>query len=414
MRPKFRVLSAQVQNLPGDRMTATKPNIHPFTPAAGTEYADFLCSESLGYRTLNEILTEPLDAGPESFATAVPGYTPTPADDAGPDHSWTTSALEQPGFPLVLARLLAEVSAQVYENAIDPHTMPSYETVCFSYLHRTLKARHVRRFSYANAEAYGFVFERRAFIVFCGSNDLRADWVDNFKGVRRRFGFNGDGWLKPEEAPFVDDVHFGFCGHLNRLKTSIDIWVNGLPQEVDQVILAGHSLGGALAILMAHLLDMRGVNVSCVMNFGAPAVGGSDFASAYRLGDKTWRVASASDPVVNSASTKLGFVHVGQLVGVISSVDMSFHNADQVRALADAASTSLMSMGGTVNVALGLATKYLGPGLAKVVHDAPAHSMRNTYIRAIDFMFREATQHVPEDLMKRHDYYFGMRDFSRY
>ena len=66
-----------------------------------------------------------------------------------------------------------------------------------------------------------------------------------------------------------------------------------------RVILAGHSLGGALATLVADLLARDGIAVMGVYTFGSPRVGNWEFARQYndRLANVTFRITNAGDPV---------------------------------------------------------------------------------------------------------------------
>jgi len=85
---------------------------------------------------------------------------------------------------------------------------------------------------------------------------------------------------------------------------------------MDKIVLSGHSLGGALAVLGAHHFARHDIcPVHAVVTFGAPKVGGLDFKSEYehpRLGlkDRTLHIESAED-IVAIVSNRSDDQHVG-------------------------------------------------------------------------------------------------------
>ena len=87
--------------------------------------------------------------------------------------------------------------------------------------------------------------------------------------------------------------------------------------KLKPIILTGHSLGGALATLVAFFLQREGFNIQAVYTFGSPRVGNGGFRDAYTipLGAKTFRVVCAGDlvPLVPGLFTTPmdGYRHVG-------------------------------------------------------------------------------------------------------
>lgn len=71
--------------------------------------------------------------------------------------------------------------------------------------------------------------------------------------------------------------------------------------------LAGHSLGGAGAQLLAAALRTRRAEVVGVYTFGAPRVGSTKFSNWYgqHLGQITWRVVMQGDPVPRVPKSRL-------------------------------------------------------------------------------------------------------------
>ncbi len=135
------------------------------------------------------------------------------------------------------------------------------------------------------------------YLAFRGSASLR-DWLTNFHIRRDRF--------EKTELGFCS-VHAGFYA---AIKSVID-QIQG-PMSIPLVI-AGHSLGGALAMLCAYLLWKRGYTVAAVYTFGGPRVGDWRFAHAYNqaLGDVTYRLVYKEDIVPRLPPALLGYCHAG-------------------------------------------------------------------------------------------------------
>jgi pimeloyl-ACP methyl ester carboxylesterase len=156
----------------------------------------------------------------------------------------------------------------------------------------------------------------RAWIAFRGSDDL-DDWVANLS-------MYGSGqevpWVAPD--PALAGCHPGFGTAWDRLRYSLGDWLGQV--EPEAVVLAGHSLGGALATLAAASLARSGRWVEATITIGAPRVGRPAFAAAYAaqttgpdadpLGAITWRVVNKGDAVPAVPPTALGFQHVGEEV----------------------------------------------------------------------------------------------------
>ena len=84
-----------------------------------------------------------------------------------------------------------------------------------------------------------------------------------------------------------------------------------------KIFVTGHSLGGALAVLIAEHIDTElrdDMVVEAVYTFGMPRVGDQAFADLYnaRLGQRTYRLVHGEDIVPTVAPSELQFRHLGR------------------------------------------------------------------------------------------------------
>ncbi|HMP89635.1 MAG TPA: lipase family protein [Kiritimatiellia bacterium] len=127
--------------------------------------------------------------------------------------------------------------------------------------------------------------DRHTFVVFRGTNEF-SDWRDNAAIVR-----TSHAWGK---------VHGGFQRALNRISDELLEALTALPAFGSRKIwLSGHSLGGALATLMAAKLYRNEVPVHGVYTYGQPEVGKRTFKERYNdaLRSRTFRVFNYMDLV---------------------------------------------------------------------------------------------------------------------
>jgi len=168
--------------------------------------------------------------------------------------------------------------------------------------------------------AYGVLLGDLIFVGFRGTSDI-ADWAINL------FGLGRSGPLKvPLETEhyarkshrFMDSipdrsnacVHAGFYRVSQALSRPLGDEINKLQQTYRErhnnnypdVILTGHSLGGALALLSGMRLGHQ-----AIYTFGMPRVCGSDVIS--EMPSCHYRYVLDGDPVPNLPPEKLGFRH---------------------------------------------------------------------------------------------------------
>ncbi len=95
--------------------------------------------------------------------------------------------------------------------------------------------------------------------------------------------------------PAHTDVHFGFLRAFEAVAEDVSKFLGELDGR--KLFVAGHSLGGALAILAARFAVQSGVKPSAVYAYGVPRVGGIEFAARYAeaLGEVTYRLVHGDD-----------------------------------------------------------------------------------------------------------------------
>lgn len=148
-------------------------------------------------------------------------------------------------------------------------------------------------------------------LCFRGSENSK-DWKINFKYDKVPYTENKD--------PNTPQVHEGFKQYLDFVLAQKN--ANGtllsqmLVEETDaDILITGHSLGGAIATLYtANLLDM-GVDPNRIftITFGAPAVGNQAFADLYKNKANILRITSSQDLVPVSLKKFVGgYAHFGR------------------------------------------------------------------------------------------------------
>lgn len=126
-------------------------------------------------------------------------------------------------------------------------------------------------------------------LAFPGTHDLK-DWIIDSKFL-----------LKPviNFGPVVR-VHDGFYDDVVDIYGLVfDLVTATIASAPKPLFITGHSLGGAVAILCAHMLALRKIAIQAVYTFGQPRVGDRDYAAQYNqvLGAKTFRLVFEDDLV---------------------------------------------------------------------------------------------------------------------
>jgi hypothetical protein len=137
-------------------------------------------------------------------------------------------------------------------------------------------------------------------IAFAGTDPLVvANWVTDLD-----FPVNSDG------------IHQGFDAALEAAWGQIK---NTLSQidHIETLLIVGHSLGGALAVLAGQrLLSELSLKVDAIYTFGMPRAGDREFAAEFdgALGERTYRLVHGDDIVPTVPPSELGFLHVGRFL----------------------------------------------------------------------------------------------------
>lgn len=122
---------------------------------------------------------------------------------------------------------------------------------------------------------FGFIAYNPTFqavvVAFRGSEDIK-NWITNLDTVRTSYG-----------ACSGCSVHLGFNAAYNNVSSEVRSRVKEYMAKFPgaSLIVTGHSLGGALAVLCAVDLNNNVRAVDIVYTFGQPRVGNDKFAAYY-------------------------------------------------------------------------------------------------------------------------------------
>jgi hypothetical protein len=139
-------------------------------------------------------------------------------------------------------------------------------------------------FDSGNVQGFYCSTEQAALLVFRGTSNI-GQWIRDARVMPTPF--RDWGW-----------AHLGFVKGIEAVEASL--------QEFDKVAksrahlwVAGHSLGGALAVLAAARLKSLEVCTPLVLTYGQPAVGFADFVASFnsKLPSRLWHVINQQDIV---------------------------------------------------------------------------------------------------------------------
>jgi triacylglycerol lipase len=139
-------------------------------------------------------------------------------------------------------------------------------------------------------------------VAFRGTDDAEDAWLDlKFRQVE-----DYDGW-----------VHEGFYNAATSLWDGLIKHLGKNWQDGDKVWVTGHSLGGAMATVMAKWLAHQKYDIAGVHTFGQPRVGDNTYADNYSPDDVHYRFVNNKDFVTHVPYRWMGpgvhYKHVGKV-----------------------------------------------------------------------------------------------------
>ena len=137
-----------------------------------------------------------------------------------------------------------------------------------------------------------------------GTNET-TDWVTNLKFLIKR-----------------DDCHRGFKNNANRTLAELVVAYEGLDPK-KTLVIAGHSLGGATATLIADLLWESGNQNIALVTAGSPRPGGRRLRR--RIKDlEHYRFVHGNDIVPATPPSLAGYVHTHPVIKLEDANDTRF------------------------------------------------------------------------------------------
>ena len=238
--------------------------------------------------------------------------------------------LDHSGFVLANAQRLAQASADAYLSAGDEAASLASKSnpVTAQLIANSATDTHVRLTE----------FDDCVILAFRGTRDWR-NWLTDAEFPLRPIGIGAPACsrlkTRAQSLPGLSEVscapspvtagppirvHEGFLTALDSVLTDIiGALFPGLEptaHSLKPLVITGHSLGGALAVLCAYLLQRQGFPVHSVYTFGQPRVGDRAFAADYEAlcGGKTFRLVNQNDLVPRLPGWLLGYRHAGQMM----------------------------------------------------------------------------------------------------
>lgn len=140
------------------------------------------------------------------------------------------------------------------------------------------------------------------FVSFRGSTNIQ-NWIDNIQFSK--------------VYPYNDTnigVEKGFYKAYNNVKPDILEALNKIQNKYSttNILLTGHSLGGALATLMAF--DIKDKYDLIFYSFGSPRVGNEYFVNYFKNSTPMYRVTHYYDMIPHMPQNLLGYLHIPQEV----------------------------------------------------------------------------------------------------
>ncbi|CAG9623668.1 lipase family protein [Sutcliffiella rhizosphaerae] len=164
--------------------------------------------------------------------------------------------------------------------------------------------------SFYSHEWFGFILESdEAIVVSFRGTQTDLDWISDADIFQTPFPY----------CPSKPLVHSGFLSIYQSMREELFHCLQALPSN-KMLFVTGHSLGGALATLLAldNALNATFTSI-CMYNYGSPRVGNDDFAKIYNKSVPT------SIRFVNLADL-VPFVPPTKVVGPVSKKTWYYHH----------------------------------------------------------------------------------------
>lgn len=225
---------------------------------------------------------------------------------------------------LELSLVLAEASALTYCINLNPSDVQKRTGISI------VKYFDYNANSQWNITGFWGIYKNYLIVSFRGTNNI-GDWKKNFKLLQ-----NHEFCL--EEGIDGIKTHYGFSqtvagGWEDFLKDLNELLLQENPSKNNcKLLLTGHSLGGALAVLIAYRLSFLpqfSSKIQAIYTYGAPRVGNRKFKESCKVAH--YRFNYGNDPV--PALPSIRYEHHGQLYylpasnpGVISKDSQNFQS----------------------------------------------------------------------------------------
>ena len=148
--------------------------------------------------------------------------------------------------------------------------------------------------------------EDQILVGFRGTTNKIQQWVSDIDAVYTKWS--------------VGNVHTGFYRRFNEMKTHVLMFLKEARKECPEgeIILSGHSMGGAVATLLGSYLKDNEENLQpkYIYTYGSPRVGDKTFAKYVdkQFGNNILRIMNEWDMITDLPPTLLGYHHTGKLI----------------------------------------------------------------------------------------------------
>lgn len=242
---------------------------------------------------------------------------PPPASPAVAPSPESAEALKTDGFDLDKAVFLAKAAQAAYGDPIDVAAWTEAQGFA-----------RMEFFNHDNVQGYWCVAEEVALLVFRGTSNI-GQWLRD-----ARFLPGSHAWGL---------AHAGFLDGARAVEPALEKFRAAAGEK--KVWIAGHSLGGALALLGAAWCRMNGL-WPLAYTYGQPRVGLGDFADrfAIELPGRLWRFVNQSD-VVTRVPPGVFYRHTGAVKRIVSPGVLEATRAAAEALVVEAAMTPRAGLG---------------------------------------------------------------------